>query len=524
LFVVGDVSTTAPPDATFRAQIPVNGCQYASANDGPHDAPLPGAATFTISNSGLRVSHSPLEETYSVGQTIAVRITVTNLLATAMDTVLGQIVNVDNPAIVTLDSSVSGPVPLDASASTDFVFYYTAGQPGDVSWQLRALAPTIPDSSAVVQTGSARVQASPSDVVVRLINTIPASVTRGQTNVFPLSIRFAHPDTLPTFASLRLDSLRLRVEDGAGADQAAGDVFSRMVLATNYANLAVLEVVPSQSSVLLQFSEPVVVTPGQEQRLTLAVDIDSLATASDFALATEEAGAIVFVDDNTLQPVSIDPAVTFPLKTASCRINDPAKQMAVSNISPSGGTVNFGQQNVELLQLGLRHPGTSGSSQIQLTGLSLVCVDDSGDTVNAADLLDEVRLLRQQNILGWVSGIELDTARLEIQLSSPLTLNYGQTDSLKVSVSVREQTTHSGFNLVVSDSTLLEVRDLSSGSLLDAATDTLALATGSVFPIVSGQALLKQPASPAEACLTSLLPASVIGGVDSLPLMEFSVS
>ena len=138
LFVLGDVAPLASPDRVFEPEVPLYGCQYHSANDGPRDVPLGGSQTFTISNSGLRLVHTPLGARYSVGQPLALRATVTNLLAAPVDSVLGTLVHIENPALVTLDSAVAGPVDLSAGGTADFVWYYTAAQPGNTFWRLRA--------------------------------------------------------------------------------------------------------------------------------------------------------------------------------------------------------------------------------------------------------------------------------------------------------------------------------------------------------------------------------------------------
>jgi len=67
------------------------------------------------------------------------------------------------------------------------------------------------------------------------------------------------------------------------------------------------------------------------------------------------------------------------------------------------------------------------------------------------------------------------------------------------------------------------VRDLSSGSSLATTTDTSVLATGSTFPIESSQSALRLAAMAPSICLTSRLPVSTVGGVDSLALMEFEL-
>ncbi|MBN1213647.1 MAG: right-handed parallel beta-helix repeat-containing protein, partial [candidate division Zixibacteria bacterium] len=258
LFVLGDIAPDATPNVSFRGKIPVNGCLYESDNDGPLDGILLSNSIFPVSTSSLRITSAKLDETYSVGQDIEVRFTVTNILTAPIDNIVGRMVTVSNPAIVTLSDSLVGPVTLAGGESTDFYFIYTADQPGLVAWQVRALALDLPDSSVIIQTDTVRIQAAPENMKVQLINTIPASITKGQENVFPMNLRFIHPDTLGTAASVRIDSLAVTIEDGSGGMLNADEAFSRMVLSSGYSIITVLETIPHQSRLTLVFSEPVV--------------------------------------------------------------------------------------------------------------------------------------------------------------------------------------------------------------------------------------------------------------------------
>ncbi|MBD3404116.1 hypothetical protein GF420_14590, partial [candidate division GN15 bacterium] len=262
LFVLCDVALLASPGASIQLQVPVNGCQYQSANDGPLDLPLTGDNTFVVSTSGLRISNVPLKTKYSVGQQILVATNVTNVLAQPMDSVFGAAVAAGP---VQLDSATAGPVALAPGESTTFAFHYTADSVGTATWQLSAFETTIPDSSAIVSTAEVALQAPPSDIPVQLINSIPAAVTKGQTNIFPMSISYQHPGTDATTASVRLDSLVLSVRDGSGVPQSAATAFKRIVLASGYSTLAALETVPDQTDILLEFTEPVIVDPADAQ-------------------------------------------------------------------------------------------------------------------------------------------------------------------------------------------------------------------------------------------------------------------
>jgi hypothetical protein len=524
LFVTGDVAPTATPNATFEAMIPLNGCRFASDNDGPLDAVLESGGSFVISSSGLRVTYSSLAPAFSVGQSFAVRFSATNLLGSPTNGVTGEIVSISDSSVVIADSASGGPINLAAGGTGEFVYYFTAAQTGSVSWRVRAVSAAPIDSSAVVQTATVTVQNAPSPVAVQLINTAPTAVTRGQTNVFPMSLRLTHGDTAATSASVRIDSLRIAIEDGAGNALSAADVFDRMVLAAGYLNLTILETVPDLSSLWLVFAEPVFLPARQVQQFTLLVDISPTASASEFVLSITDATALELVDKNSLQPVAINPATQFPLTTVSCRIDDPSQQLAVANLSPTVSAINVGQSNVTMLTLSLRHPGISGTSQIQVSSMSLYLVNINNDTLDPSLMLDRISVINQVNQIGLVTSGQLGSGIITIPLTTPVTLSAEETQTINVQVTPAEQSIVTSLALVIPDSTLFVVRDLSSGTPLDVVTDQSVLVSGSVFPLSSTIAALHQPAIAPTICLMSSLPVSLVGGVDSLSVVTIDLS
>jgi len=524
LMVLGDISLTATPNVAFRPEIPLNGCQYSSANDGPLDLPLAGSIVFPVSTSSMRVTYTPLKPTYSVGQDIDLRITVSNILTDSIKGIQSEIVDISNPALISLFDSLTGPLDLAGGESVEFYYEYSAQSPGPVSWQMRAISGDLPDTSVIIQTEPTVIQTVPQDVLVNLFNNMPTSVTRGQENVFPMSLRVNHSDTLAQEASLRLDSIIVNVEDISGQPLYADEVFSSIVVSGGYEILAAVNIMPHLSSISLVFQSPVIIPVDEEINLTFLVNIDSLASADDFVLAFTDAGNIPIYDNNTLVAVTIDPGIIFPLKTEACRIDEPSRQMMISYTSLLNEYVNIHQYNVPVLNLTLRHPEAAGSSQIQLMSFKMLFVDSLHNPVIPSQLVERVLLKKQQTVIGEVNDLGTGADSVDMQLSMPVTLNPGEIDSLTLEVDVKDIVGYSGFGLVIPDSTIFTVRDLSSGSSLEMATDTTMLATGSVFPITSGWAQLKQTAMPLEVCVSSALPGSTTGGRDSLTLINIDIA
>jgi hypothetical protein len=184
---------------------------------------------------------------------------------------------------------------------------------------------------------------------------------------------------------------------------------------------------------------------------------------------------------------------------------------------------NYGQDNVDVVQLVFRHPGISEDSQVQLTGLSFGFVDEDQNTVIAADLFDRIKLLRRETVLGELTGPDAGDSLLTLWLTSPPVVSPGEVDTLRLEASIKPMSVHTAFELTIPDSTLFTLRDLSSGGTVTAMSDTGSTVGGSVFPILSGLTRLKYPAVEPEICITSILPATVIAGSDSVTLVEVSI-
>ncbi len=523
LFIAGDIAISAEPNATIRLEIPQAGCDFESDNDGPIDSSILAPGTFTVSTSGLKVSLGPMRETYSVGQSIEVPLTVTNLTGSPIDSVFASLVEIENPSLVRLDSSSNGPVNLASGESITRHFYFTATGEGRESWSFQAVSRAPVDSSILIQTLPSCIQRAISPVTPRLLNTSPTAVTKGQSYIFPMTLECAHPDTSTAVAAMEIQYLRFRVADGQGAAVPANSVFSRMMIAAGYEILSVLTTVPTESAVQLAFSHPVSIGPSGVQTLLLIVDIVPSTVAPDFSISVDSASWIPLLDANTGQTVPNAQSVTYPMRTASTRIDEPSQQIAVSAASCTLPTINNGQQDANILKLLVRHGGESGSSAVQLTEVSLEVTDSIGNGLPAGDLFSKLTVWRHNYLIGEVTLAFQDSSNIDIPLSTPVNLSAQEIDSIVVAVSVRPSVPAAGFQLRIADSSLFTVRDLNTGSALLAVSDTT-LASGNVFPIVSNWSAFRLPAEPVSICLDDIAPSSIAGGAGAVPLVSLGVT
>ena len=134
-----------------------------------------------------------------------------------------------------------------------------------------------------------------------------------------------------------------------------------------------------------------------------------------------------------------------------------------------------------------------------------------------------MRLLEQQTALGELSVFDPGDTLVTLWLTSSLVVSPGQEDTVRLEVTLKSHSQHTGFGVMVEDSSLFVLRDLSSGSTVPAIGDTAESVEQPVFPMGSGFADLKQPAQPPLLCLQSRLPESIVAGDDSVPLVELAL-
>src|SRR5439155_1601410 len=221
-YFVGLTVSASPRDsATVRLAIPVGGIVVRSTNDGPIDARITNPQTITISNAPILVTMQIDPAASTVGQQVGVLMVARNVGGESVNGVVPTALAASGAGALTL---ASGPSPasfsLAPAASDTFRWTYTASGPGDV--MLTGHAQGIGATSGLVRrsvdatSNTHQVFQSVSSIDYTATSSMPATVSRGQTDVIPLSLTFTNNGGAQA-ASVRLSALRIRVEDGTGA-------------------------------------------------------------------------------------------------------------------------------------------------------------------------------------------------------------------------------------------------------------------------------------------------------------------
>ncbi|HOK41731.1 MAG TPA: FlgD immunoglobulin-like domain containing protein [bacterium] len=184
------------------------------------------------------------------------------------------------------------------------------------------------------------------DLKIQYSNSIPSTVSKGQTNVRIMSITFVNP--IINSAAVKINTIKLKSLDAYNNSQIMSNIIGRIKLQKNTGSPIYI------NSTTIPNSDSIVLTPNDlriyyNDTLTIDVyaDIKLDATSDSFKFSLFDSSYIIAVDANVqtnqCTVTGLTPTDTFPMNTDSCLIQLPAK-INVKYISISETTVIRGNE------------------------------------------------------------------------------------------------------------------------------------------------------------------------------------
>src|SRR2546427_2847552 len=305
----------------------------------------------------------------------------------------GETVNGITPSALSAGGSgsfslTSGPSPpsfnLAPAASDTFHWTYTATGAGDVTLAGHAHGTGSPSGftrgSIDVTSNTHHVYQSVSSVDYSATSSMPASISRGQTGVIPLSLTFVNNGGAQA-ATVRVLGLRIRLEDGSGLGIVPSDLLTAV---TGSARATVLlrktTIETSGAEVQLTLPSPLPVPAAQGATLSLGLDISSTATAPNFRVVIADSTWLSADDGNSGAPVNARlQGSTYPVRSGLRRIGSNATRLDVSARPSAPARVGRGQGGVTLLTLRVNSPGQNGiTADVQISSFDVGLRDTNG--------------------------------------------------------------------------------------------------------------------------------------------------
>ncbi|HPF35418.1 MAG TPA: hypothetical protein P5571_08965 [Candidatus Krumholzibacteria bacterium] len=520
LYVAADLAAGAADSATVDLAVPLGGLGYASDDDGPLDLAVPAGRVLMVGDGALLADLALTPAEALVGQDLQLVLQVRN---TGLDTVSGV---TPRPLSLTGDGAVevvAGPAPAAADlapgALASFVWTLRGAQAGHVT--VGASAAGLDPLGAVMATPVLTapelriVQPAPS-LVLTVVSQLPFAVNGGQPDVNALTLTLHHPGDAAA-SPVRLDSLRVRVEDGTGAPVDAAAVVGRASLRADGALLLAAVPEPGAGHVLpLAPASPPLLAPGGTLVLTLAVDVAQVAPGMQFRFLID-ADALAVHDAVAGAAVAVEPASgAYPAASALTRVVAGAPPLQASIAGVGTEQAARGQTAVPLGLLRLENPGDPElGAAIEVGLLRLGLTDADGAPLAALGAVATAVELRRDGVLAARRLVAPSDTVLILTPDTPLDVAPGEPLELTVLADLSADAPLAPFRLQAVATELWDVRDANSGVPVDV--------TPVDPPLLADPVAVVQPAALAHLGGRTLGLSVLTAGAADQPLLEWTV-
>jgi uncharacterized repeat protein (TIGR01451 family) len=387
LFAVVTASSAPTDSATVRLAVPRDGVTVNSGNDGPRDAAVAAPSQLLLSTAPLLATLEVGAPASTLGQLVAARLIVRNVSAEIVTGIAVVGLAIDGTGQLALEGSL--PVPCDLAPGGVDTLAWTCRATAVGTLALSALAQGtsagdgLPRRSLTAAANPHRVFQPANDLELFPVPNRPFKVSRGQTGVVPLSLTLINPGTVDG-ATVRLDRLRLRIEDETGAGIVPAALLSRVVV--NEGTLTYVDLTrfaDSGAALDLALASPVLITVNEPVTLGIRLDIAATTTVPRFRLALTDAGGLTAVDDIAGASVAIMLAEgSYPVLSGLGEVTADASGLDLAALPLPESPAGPGQADVALLALRLANPGLPDlTSDVLVDTLAFILCDTLGAAV-----------------------------------------------------------------------------------------------------------------------------------------------
>ena len=469
------LSSAAPTDsATVVLQIPVDGVVVESGNDGPKDSAVANSEAQLLSTAALLANLDMSSSASTIDQVVAVTMHVRNAGLATVDSIAPSALTAQGSAGFTQES---GPAPdmlsLNPGEEGTFAWTYRSTAPGDVQLQgtvsgvEQGTSATRQSLTATSNTHHVSIEASTVDLFP--VESMPFSINRGQTDVVPLTLTFAHPgDAL--VSPIRLRALRVSLENDVGEGVVPADLLARVVVnegATEYLVKTALET--SGSTIDLPLTTPVVIPPDGQATLSLRLDISDSTSVPTFRIAIADSTWLTADDavDGAAVSVILQDG-DYPIQSGLARVVADAAQLEVAAAADSAQQVSQGQDDVPLLVLDLLNPDPGGlASDIRLGTFDVQLTDSAGAVLSDPGvLMKRIRVRTTFQTLLDRSLTLADDSTMTLVLSPLLSIPVNTPLQLRISADVADSATIGKYHLKAGAPSSFDARDANTGDPL----------------------------------------------------------
>jgi len=498
-FVSVTISNSPMDSVSIRLAVPVNGITVLSGNDGPIDAAIECAQSMLISSEPLLASIAVSPDASVIGQNVTVRMIARNVGSEQINNVAPLTLSAVGDGSANL---LSGPQPpafdLAVGAVDTFTWVYGSATPGTVHWEGNCRGTGedsgLPRTALYASSNPHKIFAEAGNLTLFPINSMPFMIGRGETDVVPLSLTFTALGSGDA-SSVRVKSMRLRLEDESGAGIVPAELLSRISVSEGssvYVNKTALET--SGAEIDLTFATPAVVPPSQSVTLGIRMDILASAVQPNFRVVIED--SLWFGAEDVISGAPVIVSLyqgNYPIQSGLGRLVTSATELDVEAMPASPRRVGFGQRDVDLMSLRLLNPGWDGLTTNAAVASVAVTVTDT----NGTGITNPGRVFERIYLSNPVSGVfatrELgaqDSTVILLHLSPFAFVPVNSLYDLNVSADIQEAAEAGAYRVRLADSVFFDARDDQSGLRLPVIYQTDPVEGGNIVVEIGADSLL----------------------------------
>ncbi len=430
--------------------------------------------------------------------------------------------NFTNPLVVTPSASpgnVTLTVSADISSSasqTQFRLNLSAAQYVAAIDSNQGMYVTVtakaPDVFPDMRSNLINLQAGTKITVIHT-NTMPATVTNGQTGVMPFTFQFANS----TASTISINGITITVENQSGAGIIPYSILQKISLIDDKGNTdySTTSIPSSGSTIYLPFSSALNVGPSASDVVSVFVDIANNTYTSIFALDLSRTADVQWLPITA--NVQADASDSFPMKSGATIVQLKPLQGQISHNDVIPTTVSTGESDIFAEILNLNNPNVTGTADIMLTGITITVEDDTNTVIDPTKALKSIMIKDNTTVYSLFTAMPSVAAPFYLPFSVPIHISVSQTVSASLYVNIVDSLQTGSFRINIKINSDVKFSDANSGNVIPAVP-----MNGDSFPMTTSTVIIQQAVPWCEVSHNDIIPASVNKGQSGVNLLQLN--
>jgi hypothetical protein len=424
-------------------------------------------------------------------------------------------VNLTSPIVVSAAGSITATVRVDiASSAISNNFKVSIDSNADLyAVDANSFVPVGVDVASgfifPVQSGVTNIENKATGVNIDTFSQLaPAGVTKGLKRVPLFTFRIQNPAAAGT-ANAVFYSLTLSVKDASNNDLSANSAVEKFYLIDGAANTLAMLSTGVSNLAPLTLTVPRALAGNAYVYVTVYADIPSTATAAGFKVLLQSNSMISIRDENSGLEISKTPAPVLPWDSGALGIYDaPATDLHAWRTGAPASTVSKGQLAADIMGLWMYNPGTAGTSDVILSGVTLTVYDDAGNSLAPNSTLSFIEIT---DIYGaYYGGLTLtaysSAAPFYVEALRQIAVPASNTTTVYFKADIAAAAASGIFRVSVDNAAYVNVHNKPAGYV------TVTAETNNAFPLDKGLITIITSANIVKAGHENLMPVSAVLG------------